>query len=199
MTTLLTGLGRAEMIIVRGQPITQGSKRAFAIRRKGTNGQPVYTGKVAMIDDANADHRERNRTWRSLVQEAAQAALEDRPPIEGAVALRATFTLPRPKSHFGTGRNALVLKPSAPPYPAGKPDEEKLGRAVKDALKDAGVYRDDAQITDSHVCKRYAAAHWQGDGTAGLERLPDPTILCGVRDADVLSVPGVVVRVWQML
>lgn len=48
-----------------------------------------------------------------------------------------------------------VGRPSAPHYPAVKPDATKLVRAVEDAL--TGIcWRDDAQIVNQDVRKRYA-------------------------------------------
>jgi Holliday junction resolvase RusA-like endonuclease len=74
--------------------------------------------------------------------------------LEGALLLEATFYRPRPASHFGSGRNAGVLKASAPPFPTVRPDTTKLLRAIEDALK--GIwYRDDAQIVDQAVRKRW--------------------------------------------
>jgi crossover junction endodeoxyribonuclease RusA len=111
-----------------------------------------------------------------------------------------TFTFARPAAHFGTGRNAHLLKPSAParPVPKGKDDGDKLQRAVMDALTDAGMWADDSQVVEWHGSKLYAVSPWRGDGTATLERLPDPTVLCGVHDADVLALPGAVIRVWEI-
>lgn len=37
-----------------------------------------------------------------------------------------------------------------------KPDRDNLDKAVLDALTKAGVLKDDCQVTDGHICKRYA-------------------------------------------
>jgi Holliday junction resolvase RusA-like endonuclease len=66
------------------------------------------------------------------------------------------FFLPRPKGHFGSGKNATTLRGSAPTHPTGKPDLDNLDKAVCDAITAAGVWRDDSQVTSSRVCKRYA-------------------------------------------
>ena len=52
----------------------------------------------------------------------------------------------RPKSHFGTGKNADKVKQSAPVFPATMPDIDKLMRAILDGLTDAQVWLDDGQV-----------------------------------------------------
>lgn len=68
-----------------------------------------------------------------------------------------TFYLPRPRGHYGSGRNLLVVKASAPARPTGKPDRDNLDKAVTDALTAAGVWADDSQVTDGRIRKRYAS------------------------------------------
>jgi Holliday junction resolvase RusA-like endonuclease len=52
----------------------------------------------------------------------------------------------------------LLLRDDAPIYMTGKPDKDKLVRAVGDALVMAGVVRDDSLFVRDHEsgCKRYA-------------------------------------------
>lgn len=74
---------------------------------------------------------------------------------DGAVTLEVWAFLPRPRVHFGTGRNAERLKPAAPRVPVTKPDFDNLAKLVADAL--AGVaFHDDAGVADGIVHKRYA-------------------------------------------
>jgi crossover junction endodeoxyribonuclease RusA len=63
--------------------------------------------------------------------------------------------MPRPKDHYGTGRNSGTVKPSAPINPASMPDLDKLVRCICDALTDAGVWKDDAQVCVLVAAKRY--------------------------------------------
>lgn len=74
--------------------------------------------------------------------------------LEGPLLAIFEFYRTRPKSHFGTGRNATKLKPSAPSHPTGAPDTLKLARAVEDAMQDV-VYRNDAQIVSERIEKHY--------------------------------------------
>jgi Holliday junction resolvase RusA-like endonuclease len=132
---------------VHGTPAPQGSKRAFAVRGKG--GMP--TGRIAVIESSH----DRVKAWRAAVLDAALTAGLPA-PLDGPLNVRIVFWLPRPRSHYGTGRNALRLRPGAPPLPAGPPDLSKLTRATEDALTDAGIWRDDAQVTHCRTAKRYA-------------------------------------------
>lgn len=95
--------------------------------------------------------------WREAVRHAAAKHLNDigQPPYLGAVRLVVTFTKKRPKSHYGTGRNANVLKESAPEDCTGRNhgDVDKLCRAVMDALTMAGLWRDDSQVTHMEAAR----------------------------------------------
>lgn len=124
-------------IHVHGTPAPQGSKR--------------FVGNGVMIESSK-----RVKPWREAVKHAALDALNGAPPIDGPVWLSADFYLPRPKGHYRTGRNAHLLRDSAPARPASKPDLDKLLRSTCDALKDAGVYRDDSQIVRAIADKYYA-------------------------------------------
>jgi hypothetical protein len=94
------------------------------------------------------------------------------------VALVITYSLLRPASHYGTGRNAGIVKPSAPQYPTarGTKDMDKLERAIFDALQAGGVVHDDAQIVDCTHRKRYAGTEYP--------------------HGDVLAEPGVLIRIY---
>lgn len=127
---------------VPGIPAPGGSKKGFAFRRKnGTTG-------VAITEDCK-----RSAPWRAIVQHAVAQAVTG-PPLEGPVVLDVTFVLPRPKGHSG----ARGLKPSAPAFPTTKPDATKLLRPLEDACKGM-LWRDDSQIVEQIVRKRYADAY----------------------------------------
>jgi len=136
-------------IIVLGTPAPQGSKRGYAVKAKG-----AYTGKVAQVESSA-----KVKPWRMAVKYAAmevRAANHQQVPMASAVTIEVIFRLPRPKGHFGTGRNAGLLKPSAPWFPTGRPDLDKLLRSTFDALGEAGVWGDDAQVVDVSAAKVYA-------------------------------------------
>lgn len=126
---------------VPGEPVTQGNVKAY--KPDGA--------KFARITYKNASAVERYRT-----DCRAAAAAASVPFLElGAIECRVTFLLSRPGGHYGTGRNAGKLKASAPTWHTGqRPDWDKLGRAISDAL--TGVaWKDDGQLAHVTVVKRY--------------------------------------------
>jgi crossover junction endodeoxyribonuclease RusA len=123
-------------VIVRGIPAPQGSKR--------------HVGNGRMIESSKAVG-----PWREAVRGQTQAAMRGRPPLGGPVRVRVWFWLPRPKGHYGTGRNTDQVRPSAPVRPSGTPDLDKLLRAILDGLTDGGAWKDDGQVVELTARKLY--------------------------------------------
>lgn len=113
----------------------QGSKRP---------GQNSKTGKLFVREETG----ERLKTWRVAVTEAALQAREagNVATMTGAVRLDVHFFMPRPASVGEKKR----------PHPIVAPDLDKLIRAIGDALKGAGVYKDDCLIVSIVATKQYA-------------------------------------------
>ena len=77
-------------------------------------------------------------------------------PLIGPLYLYVDFYFQRPKSHYGTGKNAEKLKPTAPLYHIARPDADNLTKFVCDALN--GVFWcDDAQIAQVQDTKKYVS------------------------------------------
>lgn len=124
---------------VYGRPATAGSKRGIVVNKK--DGSQF----VAMKDDS----AERGTSWRGAVATAAAEAMAGRPLLRGPLSLGLCFQIARPKGHFGTGRNAGKVKPTARTHPDVKPDLSKMTRAVEDALKGV-VWQDDKDVCRFH-------------------------------------------------
>jgi crossover junction endodeoxyribonuclease RusA len=144
-------------IEVRGLPAPQGSKR--------------HVGGGRMVEMSKAVG-----PWREAVRAETQRAMGiggplglRGGPLTGPIQVTITFRLSRPKSHYRTGRNADLLKPSAPIAPDGKPDLDKLVRAVLDGLTEGGAWLDDAQVTQLSAVKRYGLPGCQ----IGIERVEE--------------------------
>lgn len=152
-------------IAVYGAPGPQGSKR--------------HVGQGVMIESSK-----KVKPWREAVKQAAldlvlvagdTGQLTAGFPLDGPLVAEMAFTFARPKGHYRTGRNAHLLRDSAPPYPAVVPDLSKLIRSTEDALTDAGVWADDARLVAYHQPRKVYASS---------------------ADPDALHAPGAVIRIW---
>lgn len=76
-------------------------------------------------------------------------------PLAGPVLLMMTFYMARPRSHYGTGKNAGKLKELAPKHHTVRPDVDNLIKLIADSLN--GVFwRDDTQICFCQARKEYS-------------------------------------------
>ena len=138
-------------LVVHGVPAPQGSKKG---------GYSAKTGKTFVYE-------QNSKTQKSWRQDVIAAAVELREvanveTFDGPIQVFVEFRLPRPASVNIRRR----------PFPSVKPDIDKILRNTLDALTQAGVYRDDAQVIDLAVKKRYAT-----DDPAGA---PGATIRVGL-------------------
>lgn len=167
MERLLT---RGWALRVYGDPQPKGSMKCIGARGKV---------KHQLVED-NTD----SDPWRTKIAVVAGRLLAEGKLERAAqyqpVEVELTATLPRPDSHYGTGKNRHTVKASAPVWPTtfGTGDVDKLARLVLDALEDVAVVHNDAQVIELHAFKCYPAS------TAAM-----------ARGWDVLDRPGVVVRV----
>jgi Holliday junction resolvase RusA-like endonuclease len=126
---------------VLGQPVPQGSMKAFA--RQTKDGRVFAT----IVAQAGANLK----SWRNGIANEARLALTRaakdpegfRATTDRDVAFVVTidFQFPRPKS---VTRRSMTVKP----------DPDKLARAFLDALTKL-VWPDDAQVVDLHIQKHY--------------------------------------------
>ena len=147
-------------LTVYGLPAPQGSKR--------------HVGNGVMIESSK-----KVKPWRQDVKQAALdavAGLADWTPLDGPLVASMVFTFARPKGHYRTGRNAHLLRDTAPPRPAGMPDLSKILRSTEDALTGI-VWHDDARVVGYDQLGKWYA---------------------GTDAADVLPMPGCVIRVWPL-
>jgi len=133
-------------LVAYGTPAPQGSKR--------------HVGGGVMVESSK-----KLRPWREDVKQAGLAAREAGAPcLDGPVAVRMVFTLPRPKS-----------APKRRRHPDRTPDLSKLCRAVEDAITDAGLWADDARVVDYFRLAKV----WSGYDE---ESLPMPGVLVLARE-----------------
>lgn len=158
-------------VVIPGNPAPKGSMKCVGQRGKA---------KHVLVED-----NERTGPWRETV--ATWAGRKVQPFTAGEpIGAEITFTLDRPKGHYGTGRNAKVLRPAAPVFPIGHNtgDVDKLLRLVLDALQDADVLPDDCQVIEATTRKVYVSP----------SPVDDPWSVA----YDALGHPGVVIRLYPI-
>lgn len=137
-------------------------------------GSKKHVGNGVMIESSA-----KVKPWRQDVKQAALDAIAQLPdwtPLDGPLVASMVFTFARPKGHYRTGRNAHLLRDAAPARPAVTPDLSKILRSTEDALTGV-IWADDARVVGyAHLGKFYA----------------------GTNAADVLTMPGCVIRVWPL-
>jgi Holliday junction resolvase RusA-like endonuclease len=121
---------------VDGVPVAKGRPRATAV-----NGSPrLYTPA-------------KTRAYEDLVRIEAAMAMGSRMPFDGEVTLTVTAMVPIPASFSKRKRTSAasgILRPTT------RPDADNYAKAALDGCNGI-LFRDDAQVTDLIVRKRYAA------------------------------------------
>ena len=125
---------------VAGVPGPQGSKNRGRTGYLYEASKKVKPWREAVT--ATAIHNMRVQAWE--------------PILDGPIWLGILFLMKRPKSHYYTGKRNLVLRPDAPYWHDKLGDGDKLARSTQDALTNAGVWRDDAQVACLRAEKIYA-------------------------------------------
>ena len=128
-------------IIIRGKPIAKARPKFFT--RKMKSGK-TFTGTYGTQHD--------EQSW--FIQEL-EPQIKGHVLFSGPIKIVIWFGMPRPKGHYGTGRNSGVLKGSAPLYPLVKPDEDNLKKFVYD-LFNGRIWEDDRQVVMSICEKAYS-------------------------------------------
>ena len=139
-------VAQGEQIEIRvwGIPAPQGSKQV----------RGYVAGRAILGESSKAV-----APWRVDVRAATQNQYQG-PILTGPVAVCATFLFSRPKGHWGTGKNAERLKPSAPKHLTSvrHGDLDKLLRSTFDGLSQSaggGLITDDSLIVQVMANKRY--------------------------------------------
>jgi len=130
-------------VYVRGEAKGQPRPRAFAM--KGKNGSKPA---IRMYEPGTAEG------WKGQIADAFKPHLPDEPHT-GPVKVSLAFFAKRPKNQFRTGKHADELRPDAPTLYVKKPDADNLAKAVLDALTVLQFWKDDDQVVDLIVRRRW--------------------------------------------
>jgi Holliday junction resolvase RusA-like endonuclease len=159
------------MIIIEviGDPKPQPRARSFILRGRGgkpivgKNGQPILRVHEAGTAEA----------WKQAIALAASPQVP-MPPMDGPIRLDIEFRFARPKQHFNSRG---LLKPKAPHWhTAHRGDRDNLDKAVLDTLTSIGMWRDDSQVCDGRISKRYANPGEAHGAAITLEQLENAPI-----------------------
>ena len=133
---------------VHGRIAGSGSKTAMP--RRGKNTDPNKLMRPMMVPASKY-----SKPWMKLVATHAKLAYCGT-LLTGPLCTRMNFIIERPNNHYGTGRNAGVLKDGAPAYPHQRawPDLTKLCRATEDALEGI-IFKNDKQVVEQHNTVMY--------------------------------------------
>lgn len=152
--------------VIYGPAQTQGSKKGFVHPTKGY---------VIIVDD----NEKALKSWRADLVNSMRTCRPKR-ALDVPVAVNILVYVSRPRGHFGSGKNAGVLKPSAPILPGSGKDVDKVARAVLDAGSDAAWWTNDARVVDLHIRRRFDDGEggertwvWAWTVTTGLEQQPE--------------------------
>lgn len=169
---LTTATGREWVEIARirvyGIPVGQPRARARAVR--------VGTAVTArMYDPGTADG------WKRDIQQAC-LPFRKSTPLLCNLKVDSVAYFPRPKSHYGTGRNSGKLKVTAPTHNDGKPDRDNLDKAILDAMTGIGFMRDDKQVVKGEAPEKLYVCE-------ECEWKPGALIVVSVKSSDMTGVP----------
>lgn len=145
--------------------------RALVITIRGTKAEPAGS-KIRNRFQGVRDDNPKLKPWQAIVRMEAEAAIRaaggsshvfalsgEQIPIwpTEALMLDVVEYRVRPPSHF-TSKGALSAQGRKfPTHPTAKPDRGKIARGIEDALTGL-VYRDDVQIVDGRVAKRWSTS-----------------------------------------
>ena len=92
------------------------------------------------------------------------AKYKPKTPFAGDITLHLTFYMPRPKSHYRTGRRSHVRKAKAPVFHSVKPDLDNLVKLISDCIGNRTFIVDDSQICALSAIKVYSDdLDWNND------------------------------------
>ena len=126
-------------IIVYGTPL--GKKSPHFFRRGGK------VGSFNPYGDAEKDFH-------------AAVAGQTTEKVYGAVLLAVDMYFRRPKSHYGTGKNATQLKITAPKFHTRKPDFSNVLKFIEDCMKNV-VFEDDSNVVGLDRSRKHWVHNWE--------------------------------------
>lgn len=122
-------------------------------------GHPAPQGSKSIIRGRLVETSKKLPAWRQAVTDAAtynRSMRINQAALDGPLRVNLVLYMPRPRKHYRTGKHSTDLRADAPIWCTTTPDADKCTRAVLDALTDAGIWHDDAQVAQLDVRQYYA-------------------------------------------
>jgi len=126
------------------------------------NGTPKPQPRPRVTSKGHAYNPDSANIWKEEIKVNFLSVIRGRPPITGPVFLRVSFFLPAPK--------VMKINQDGKIPHDKKPDLDNLLKAVKDAMTEAGVWRDDSQVYAGDISK------WYSGGRTGAQIIVETTI-----------------------
>jgi Holliday junction resolvase RusA-like endonuclease len=132
------------------------------VRRITVHGYVTPKARARVLKNGHSYTPTATREAEFRIAQAWREAYPSVPPAAGPVALHVLVVRSRPKSHYGTGRNAGVLKASAPGlWVTTKPDLDNYVKTAQDGLNGV-AYQDDGQVGGVVARKIWGTdEHWE--------------------------------------
>lgn len=153
----MAGTERTVTIEVEGEPVGWPRPRARSMGKHAT----VYTPKGRWHD------------WKNAVMTACLEQYDDA-PMTGPIEMTVVYRMPRPKGHWGTGKNSDRIRPSAPRWwHTQTPDRDNLDKGTKDGITKARVWADDCQVCHGPSTKIWCPANEHPGATITIRELAE--------------------------
>ena len=98
-------------------------------------------------------YKDKKQIWLQIAQ------FKPKQPFVGDIMLKVVFYMPRPKSHYRTGKRSHVLKAKAPVFHSVRPDIDNLIKMIADIIQG----KDRMIIDDSQICALSAIKVYSDD------------------------------------
>ena len=117
-------------------------------------GKPVYQQRhrhnFKTRHTYDPSQKDKKKIWLLL------AAQKPKKPLTEKLSFNIVFHIPRPKSHFRTGKFRYLLKSNSPQFHSTKPDIDNYCKFYMDLLQgDDRFFKDDSQICELNAKKIY--------------------------------------------
>lgn len=179
-------------LFIQGDPMGQPRALCRAVPiGKGKWRAMVYEPDHFKVEHPDPEQRRwaRANVWKRTIRVAVERIM---PQVPFGIPLRVDVEAvgPRPDAHYGTGRNADVLRADAPYFWLTTPDRDNIDKIILDSITETvRFWVGDQLVCDGRIIKRYQRTRAEPTGV----RLRISAALAGASITDdplVSKIPG---------